>query len=232
MKVRTLSLLAGVGAPLILTGSTDAGFIGVYVTGKPNPYGISVCNVYAQFDNAGNDNVLTIAGTPFAPLNISVVNGTFWNHPTYGGDTAPTTALIDLFPSLAYDTFVTVGVKAVGPGGQPADNMVFVNYPQPIAGTSTSTTNGAWAVLGPDPQGDPFNPINSFPGDGSILIGQFATTNGSSIVGSFLLQYRSDGVVTATYEGFEHFIPAPGALGLLGLAGLLTTRRRREEVQQ
>jgi hypothetical protein len=51
MKVKTLSLLAGLGAPLILTGSTDAGFLGVYVTGKPNPYGIGVCSVYARFDN-------------------------------------------------------------------------------------------------------------------------------------------------------------------------------------
>jgi hypothetical protein len=154
------------------------------------------------------------------------VGGSFWNHPTYGDDTAPSTALISLFPSLACDTFATVGVKAVGGGGQPGDNMVFVNYPRPIAGTSTSTTNGAWAVLGPDPQGNPFNPINSFPGYGSILIGQFSTTNGSSIVESFLLQYRSDGVATATSESFEHFIPAPGTLGLLGLAGWLPTRRR------
>ncbi|MHC4649888.1 MAG: hypothetical protein ACYTES_03415, partial [Planctomycetota bacterium] len=208
MKVKTLSLLAGVGAPLFLTASSDAGFNGVYAAGKTNPFGIFVCNVYAEFDNAGNDFVLTIAGTQSTPLVISVVGGTFWNHPTHGGDSPPTTALVGLYPSLAYDTFATVGVKAVGPGGQPADNLVFVNYPLPIAGTSTSTTNGAWAVLGLQPQGNPFDPINSFPGDGSILIGQFSTTDGIGIVGTFLLQYWSDGVVTVTAESFEHFIPA------------------------
>ena len=34
MKTRTLSVLAGVGAPLILTGSSDAGFVGIKVTGR------------------------------------------------------------------------------------------------------------------------------------------------------------------------------------------------------
>ena len=35
MKVKTLSVLAGVGAPLFLTASSDAGFNGVYAAGNP-----------------------------------------------------------------------------------------------------------------------------------------------------------------------------------------------------
>jgi len=213
MKVKTLSLLAGVGAPLILTGSADAGFNGIYAIGKPNPFGLVVCNVYAQFDNAGNDRMQAVAGTPNHPMNISIVTGgSFWNH-------------------LAYDTFVTIGVKATGPLGQPADNLILANFPQPIAGTSISTTNGAYAVSASHPQGNPFDPINSFPGDGRILIGQFSTPWNGSIVGIqgiFLMQFVSDGVVTQSVESFSHFVvPVPGALGLFGLAGLRGTRRRR-----
>jgi hypothetical protein len=229
MKLKTLSVLAGVGAPLILTGSSDAGFTGVTATGKPNPFGLFVCNVYAEFDNPGADWMQGVAGIPGAPMSITVVGGSFWNHPTFGGDTAPNSAFFGLWPSLAYDTFVTIGVKATGPLGQPTDDLELINMPQPIAGTSILADSAAWALLGPQPQGNPFDPVNSYAGNGRILIGQFSTANGTGIVGTFFLQYISDGTVTSTVESFEHFIPMPGALGLLGLAGLLSTRRRHRE---
>ena len=229
MKVKTLSVLAGISAPLILTGSADAGFTGITTTAKPNAFGLYVVNVYAEFDNSGNDWMQSVAGTPVNPLSISVVGGTFWNHPTFGGDTAPSAALVGIFPSLAFDTFVTIGMKltGTGPGGQGIDGTTLVNYPQPIAGTGTFTINGSWAILGPMPQGNPFDPINSFPGNGQILIGQFSTSQGTAILGTFLLQYQSDGVVTASVEGFAWVLPTPGALGLLGAAGLMGCRRRR-----
>jgi hypothetical protein len=226
MKLKTLSVLAGVGAPLILTGSSDAGFTGVTASGKPNSFGLFVCNVYAEFDNPGNDWMQGVAGIPAAPMSITVVGGSFWNHPTFGGDTAPNSAFFGLWPSLAYDTFVTIGVKATGPLGQPVDNIELINMPQPIAGTSIVADSAAWALLGPQPQGNPFDPVNSFAGDGRILIGQFSTANGTGIQGTFFLQYISDGAVTSTVESFAHFIPMPGALGMFGLAGLLSTRRR------
>jgi hypothetical protein len=226
MKMKTLSVLAGISAPLIATAGADAGFVGITVTAKPNAYGLLVCNVYAEFSVVG-DAMQAVAGTPGAPLAITVIGGSFYNHPTFGGDLAPNSALFGLFPSLAYDTFVTIGVKATGPLGQPANTTTLVNYPQPIAGTSTATTNGSWALLGPQPQGNPFDPINAFPGNGSLLLGQFSTANGTGIQGTFLLQYVSDGVVTASVESFAHFIPTPGALGLLGAAGLIGCRRRR-----
>jgi hypothetical protein len=226
MKMKTLSVLAGISAPLIATAGAEAGFVGIVVNEKPNAFGLFVCNVYAEFDAAG-DAMQAVAGTPGAPLSVTVVGGSFWNQPTFGGDLAPNSALFGLFPSLAYDTFVTIGVKATGPLGQPANGTTLVNYPQPIAGTSTATSNGSWAILGPLPQGDPFDPINSYPGNGLLLIGQFSTANGTGIQGSFLMQYVSDGVVTASVESFAHFIPTPGALGLLGAAGLIGCRRRR-----
>ena len=48
------------------------------------------------------------------------------------------------------------------------------------------------------------------------------------IAGQMLLQFTSNGVPGVTqYVSFDHQIPAPGALPLLGLTGLMGTRRRR-----
>jgi len=194
MKLRTLSVLAGVSVPLILTGSADAGFTGVTTTAKPNAFNLYVVNVYAEFDNPGNDAMQSVAGTPGNPLSISVVGGSFWNHPGLGLDTPSNSALFEFWPSLAYDTFVTIGVKATGPLGQPVDGTTLVNFPQPIAGTSISTSNGSWAILGPLPQGNPFDPINSYPGDGRVLIGQFSmeipADTPYGITGEFLVDFR------------------------------------------
>ncbi len=109
MKVRTLSVLAGVSAPLILAGPSEAGFVGIQVVGKPNPFGFLVVNVYAIFDRPGQDRMNVVAGTPNAPLRIEVHNGTFYNN-EFGDDKAPSTFLVGLYPSLAFDTFVTIGV--------------------------------------------------------------------------------------------------------------------------
>ncbi|MHC4786629.1 MAG: hypothetical protein ACYTE6_11770, partial [Planctomycetota bacterium] len=80
MKVKTLLVLAGVSSPLIATASADAGFVGLKVVKKiPNPVGILTMNVYAEFDNMGNDWFEGAAGTPNTPLTIGVVGGTFYN---------------------------------------------------------------------------------------------------------------------------------------------------------
>ena len=229
MKIKTLSVLAGLSAPLILTGSSDAGFVGIKVVGKDNPFGILVCNVYAIFDRPGEDRMEAVAGTPNTPLQIDVIGGTFYNTPNVGSDYAPSTFLISIFPSLAYDSFVTIGVKAVGtaPGAQPKDNLtISPGYPPPV-GKGKFTTESGYGLSSLAPQRDPFDPVNSFPGNGQIIIGQFSTANGTGISGSFLIQYTSNGVqFQQSAVSFFH-VPGPGALALLVTAGLLGTRRRR-----
>ncbi len=234
MKTKTLSVLAGVGAPLILTGFADAGFVGIKVTGKPNPFGILVCNVYAIFDRPGEDRMESISGSAANPVFIEVHNGTFYNTPNVGTDQAPTTFLIGLFPSLAFDTFVTIGVKSVGTNGQPKDNLnIPPSFPVGITGSTLSGPNPGdefkpgWGVAPFEAQGDPFDPVNSFPGNGQILIGQFATSNGSAISGTFVIQYTSNGAQFQQSVGSFFHVPGPGALAALGAAGLMGTRRRR-----
>ncbi len=227
MKMKTLSVLAGVGAPLVLTAQASAGFLGIKVVSKPNAFGLLACNVYAEFDRPGQDFMEAVAGTPNAPLLVQVLGGgTFYNH-AFGGNTAPNAALIAVFPSLAFDSFVTIGAKVTSPAF-PDATVQSVGLPQ-IAGTTFATSTEGWAVTPLDPQGDPFNSDYGGPGNGQILIGQFTTTLGfNSIAGTFLVQYVSNGVFGQSVVSFFH-VPTPGALALLGTAGLIGTRRRRRQ---
>ncbi len=227
MKATTLRILVGVAVPLILTGSVDAGFTGISTTSKPNEFGLLVVNVYAVFDRPGEDHMLLVAGTPNAPLNIQVIGGTFFQHP-FGSINPPPDVLVQAYPSVAYDTFVTIGVKCVGdPPCQPQDFMTQTNH---LAGAFTPsqvfTTIEGWAVTPAHAQGNPFDAVNSFPGDGRILIGQFSTLDGVAIQGTMLLGFIRNNVSTQLVVSFFH-VPTPGALAMMGVAGLIGTRRRR-----
>ncbi len=225
MKTRTLSLLAGVGAPLIATASASAGFVGIKVVGKANNFGLLVCNVYAEFDRPGEDLFLAAAGTANTPMLIQVIGGTFYNH-AFGTDRPPITGLLAAFPSLAFDSFVTIGVKQVGPNGQPADSMTITPGFPGVIGTALSTNESGWALTPDEPAADPFNP-DFAAGNGNVLIGQFSTANGSAISGTMLLQFTSNGQAGAQAVVSFFHVPTPGALALLGAAGLVGARRRR-----
>ena len=64
-------------------------------------------------------------------------------------------------------------------------------------------------------------------GNGQILIGQFATADGTGFSGTFLVRVTSSGQSGQSLQSFVHIVPTPGALGLLGMAALFGRRRRR-----
>jgi hypothetical protein len=228
MKVRTLAVLAGVGTPLIATGAANATYLGIYAVEKPNPYGILTVCVYAEFDNPGGDWWESAGGTPQNPINITVLGGSFYNH-KFGSDQAPSTALITVFPSLAYDSFFAGGIRAVAAGQ--VNHLNLINMPV-LAGTSIHTSNGGWGLVPPTAaQGNPFDPINSFPGNGSVLVAQFSTTDGYGVRGAWIESPVSDGVAILQAVEFEYVIPAPSVLGAFGLAGVLGMRRRRRRAR-
>jgi len=225
MKRKTLSVLAGVGAPLILTADASAAFLGIKVVSKPNSFGLIVCAVYAEFDRPGQDLMHAVAGTANAPMLIQVLGGgTFYNH-AFGsaGNHAPNVLLIDAFPSLAYDSFVTIGARSFS-SEFPDNTVITPGFPD-LTGTQLFTTSSGWAVTPIDPQSDPFNTDYSS-GNGQILLGQFATTNGTGFSGTWLMRFVGNGVNAQAIQSFFH-IPAPGALGLVCVAALCGTRRRR-----
>ncbi len=223
MKMKTLSMLAGVGAPLIATASASAGFVGINTVIKENPFGYLVVNVYAEFDRPGQDEMQAVAGTANNPLIVQVQNGTFFNA-NGGTDKAPSAFFISLIPSLAFDTFVTIGIKFTEPL---FDALIIApDFQAGITGTQLFLTNSGWAVTPVDPQTDPFDPAY-VQGNGTVLIGQFSTADGTAISGTFLLQFTSNGVPGVQSVVSFFAVPTPGALALLGAAGLIGARRRR-----
>ena len=223
MKAATLRMLVGVTAPLILTVQASAEFLGIKVVGKPNAFGLIVCNLYAVFDRPGEDSFHKVAGTPNAPLLIQVEGGgTFYNH-LFGNDNAPSPALVAAFPSLAFDSFVTIGKK------DSTGDTTLITPGWPVAGVSGSslfTNQSGWTTTPLNPQANPFDAANSFPGNGQILFAQFATADGTGFSGTLLTGGISNGVSQSWYGSFFH-VPGPGALWLLGAMGLLGSRRRR-----
>ncbi len=232
MKTNALRVLAGVGVPMILAGTADAGFVGLKVEAKQaiiDGQPALVCNVFATFDRppqggVPQDRFVDASGTPASPMDIHVVGGTFYQH-QFGTDTAPNAALLSIFPSLAFDTFVTIGAKAIGPGYQNPPPLVLTPGWPGFGPSSLVGTNLAWANTPDEPNTDPFNPafVN---GNGQVLIGQFTTLNGTGIVGMCRIVVFSNNVGTQIDVSFFH-VPGPGALAPIGIAGLVSRRRRR-----
>jgi hypothetical protein len=212
MKMKTLLVLAGVCTPLIATASTAAGFVGIKVVKKiPNEFGITTINVYAEFDNMGNDRLEACAGLPNAPMTIGVIDGTFWNR-QFGGDTAPSGPLADFFPSLAFDSFYTIGLKFTTPPIPDATTLVNLPTLGSAPGntvTEVSSSSASWAAVPPTaPQTDPWDPSTGPPGQ--VLLGQFSTTNGTGFYGTFLIQFVVDGQNTdQEVVSFQWFAPPP-----------------------
>jgi len=181
-----------------------------------------VVNVYAVFDGPGDDLMQGVGARGISPLFIEVVDGTFYQHP-FGNDKAPGAAAADFFPSLAFDTFVTIGVKSVDPkglyGGQPEDETSLgINWPG-FGPSTVETTSGFWGVSSAYAQADPFN-ADFVAGDGAVLIGQFSTEDGVAIRGTMLLQVTSNGDTLTEVVSFEHlFCPWDCANGD-GLVGI------------
>jgi hypothetical protein len=224
MKIRYLSVLACCAASMMLAAPASAGLVGLTTQTRTNAYGISVVELFAQFDQPG-DSITAVAG----PLNISVMGGTFYQHPS-GTDRAPSDAAVIAEPPLACDTFVTIGVNLLDPngdnGGQPQDLMMLLPGWPGFGPGSLVVLDSGWNVLPGNPQGSAFN-ADYYAGDGRVLIAQLATTDGLGFTGSMTISYMSGGLPGLSVESFQHLIPGPGGLALLGIAGACGRGRRR-----
>ncbi len=175
MKAHRLAMLCAGAAPLILSGSAPAEFVGILTRSPDNPFGVNVDRIYAVFDRPGDDEMLAVFGTPEVPLTVTINGGFFYQH-SFGSDLAPNATLVEFFPSLAFDTFVTIGVRSVGtPNGQPVNDTTLLPAWPGFGPSELTTTISGWSVPSGSPQADPFDPVNAFPGDSRVLIGQFGS---------------------------------------------------------
>ena len=209
-----LGLTAGVGS-LILAGTATADFQGLTLEVVDNGGLVAgtTYDLYADVDAGGR--VDAVYGDGANTLSIGVNGGNFVQN-IYGGNTSMdiNPAFLPLFPSLAYDSFVTIGLTD-STGN--ALNNIGIDFTGFAAGGALSTDNGTWFVTPDDAQGNESG--------GRVLLGRF-TIDGGELVGSISLQGRDSTGTVWNADGVT-WIPAPGALALLGLAGLAVRRRRK-----
>jgi hypothetical protein len=208
MKIQTLSLLAAGSTCIIVGSQASAQISGISVASKPNEFGLLVCNVYAEFDVMGI-NLLAIGGAPFVS-SYTVIDGTFYQSP-FGTDRPPNPALFTVFPSLRYDSFVTIGVKSFNvnnpgvPEGQPEDVLTFAALWPGFGPSSLVFPETAYHVNADFVQGNPYNP-DFVRGDGGILIGQFSTENGTGFTGDLQFNLLENGSIQHQFFSFVHTV--------------------------
>ncbi len=211
------ALAAGMGS-LVLASAATADVSVSAVSMGDSGYGAQY-RLYANIDAGwrvdavyGNaDNVLSIES-----------NGSFYQN-AFGGSTSMdiNPALIAVFPSLAYDSWVTIGLTD-STGN--ALNNIGIDFGSFAGGGALVTDNGSWFVTPDDAQGAEVN--------GQVLLGQFTVAGGSGVLAedfasmTVSLQGKDANGGTWNATGLNA-IPAPGALALLGVAGLASRRRRK-----
>jgi len=134
--------------------------------------------IYAEYDGDGVD-VLAVADLPGdgIVLETTSTDGTFINDPL-GGNVAPNASFVPFFPSLAWDTFVTIG-EPVGQGsGGVTNTFTFPGFTEQAAGLTGDFTldDTGWAVAG--------FPAHARVVNGRLLIAQFTVNEGVGITGT------------------------------------------------
>ena len=205
MKARYLNLLCGVGGSLIAHGPASAAFVGLTVVDQPNEFGILACSVYAVFDSP-DDHLIAVAGTQHAPLLIEA-SGSFYQTPNVGTDMAPSSFLVGIFPSLEFDTFVSIGVKLITEDTVDFTIAVGARGPRfpngwPGFGPTRLETDpvfgGGWFTVPDEPQGVPDE-------NGLVFLGQFSTMDATRPPGGHMvIEAISDGVPTLFAASFCH----------------------------
>ena len=232
MKVNTA--IAALGGVMFIAAGANAAFVGVGWSEVDNTNAGAesidrTIDVWAEFDHS-LDELNAVAGTVLNRLSISVIGGTFYQQ-AFGTDNAPGSALVAAFPSLAFDTFVTIGALVDDSAttltpGWPGFGASELGGSQDLNNDGQADgDNMVWSVTPETPQGIAGNSA----GNRVVLARLSANAFGPAGVdfeGSFSIQGFADGNLLAEDVAFST-VPAPGALALLGLAGLAGTRRRR-----
>ena len=212
------SIFAGTVAAFAIAATASASpFLGLSVVeiADNGIDGYTTHRVYANLETGAR--VDAVFGNEDNTLRIATGDDSaFWQSP-YGGATSQNInpAFIPIFPSLAYDSIVTIGLLT---NAGNALNDIGIDFSGFEAGGSLETNNGSWFVTPDDAQGQEVG--------GDVLIGQFTIADGASLVGQVSIQGKD--ASGETYKVYSvTWVPAPGALALLGVAGLAGRRRRR-----
>jgi hypothetical protein len=248
MKVNVLPVVAGFAGSLILSAAASAEFTGFKLENKTAALGgieagFMVFELYANFDNA-LDTVVNVFGGEITA-----------NHNFYQPDEGSLPSKKTFYDTNGpWDSFVTIGFLFGGGTGNPdgPDAGTTGDSNATTLDPSFFEDNFLFGSSIDDPEGDPTkgagwfnsNPTaNNIQGqagtyaDLKVLLARFtfAIDAGdpqftASVTGKLSLTYKPNNVGSAQVfdQAFEltRIVPAPGAIALLGLAGLAGSRRR------
>jgi len=221
MNIKTLSLTIVAGSLLATTATADYTGLSYDIVADADIANSWTARIYANFDGGRLDAVF---GNMDNDLSIGSTGGFYQNSLGGATSTAINSAFFALAPSLEWDSYVTIG--ALHSDGYPYGNNALldigIDWTDFEAGGAINSDNGTWFVTPDDAQGAPL--------DGRVLVGQFTMMGtDSSVFGVLNLQGKDSAGETfqATGQAFSFSLPAPGALALLGLAGVASRRRRK-----
>ena len=215
--MKITSVFAGSVGMLALAATASASpYLGISLDQVDNGGAIAGDTYRLYVDLESGARIDAVFGNAANALNIEVEGGSFVQS-AYGGATSMdiNPNFFPFFPSLQWDSFVTIGLLS---NVDNALNNIGIDWASFEGGGLLATDNGSWFVTPNDVQGAEVG--------GRVLIGQFTITSGASLIGSVSVQGKdADGV---TFQATNiSWVPAPGALALLGVAGLVGRRRRR-----
>ena len=200
-----------------LTTSAMSDYVGLSFEYEYSANDLYTMRLYANFTES-TDQLNAVFGDSQSSLYINSDNG-FYQNP-FGGPTSISInpALIPLFPSLAYDSWVTIGSE------NQVDNAMLdigIDWTEFESGGNIETDNGIWFATPDD--------IQVMAGDDlRVLIGQFTTYGwDSQIYGSINLQGKQGDFETfVARDQYFGWVPAPATIVFIGLAGISARRRR------
>ena len=185
---------------------------------------------YRMFANLdAGARVDAVYGNSVGTLSIAAANGATMYQNANGGPTSKeiNSNFFPFVPSMEWDSYVSIGAlyQNGAPFGENNLNNIGINWSSFEGGGDLVTDNGSWFVTPEDAQGNELN--------GQVFLGQFTVQGGlgtsDDLVGQINLQGKDANGDTWNAIGatWNTPVPAPGALALLGLAGLASSRRRR-----
>jgi MYXO-CTERM domain-containing protein len=170
-----------------------------------------------------------VYGNSVGTLSIGTANGATMYQNANGGPTSKeiNSNFFPFVPSMDWDSYVSIGAyyQNGAPFGENNLNNIGIDWSSFEGGGNLETDNGSWFVTPEDAQGNELN--------GQVFLGQFTVQGGlgsaDDLVGQINVQGKDANGDTFNAIGamWNTPVPAPGALALLGLAGLASSRRRR-----
>jgi hypothetical protein len=224
--LKTIGFAGAVGTLIATASASGSPLLGITIDSLGDMGYGEVYRMYADVEVGSR--IDAVFGNSVGELSIGTADSMSFYQNALGGPTSTSinSAFFPLAPSLEWDSYVTIG--SLYSNGSPfAENKLLdigIDWASFNAGGSIVTSNGSWFVTPVDPQGGELG--------GQVLLGQFTVVGGTGdgyadLVGQINIQGKDADGNTYQEFGATWAIPAPGALALLGVAGLAGRRRRR-----